>query len=340
MPIPFILAGLGVAAGAVGVGGHIDAKKTNEEAQRISIKAQNLYDEAKSSLEKSQDKTENALLNLGYLKKHVLETSIKDFFKVYDRIKNIQLSESKGLNELSDFIISNKETIELRRMSDIYESTFSSGVTGAAAGAVIALAASGSLPVVTGVLSTAGTALAIGEFGMATSLAGSALSFGMAMTPLSAIAAPAILFTGISSSIKADENLEKANTMLSEAQVAVEKMKTSETLCSGITEQARMFGNLLSKLNRMFSKCTILLDNITCEKMRLYEGKRINANDFTQEELNLIAVTRSLAGAVKAVIDISILNEDGSISQKSKDLYDNTQKKLPVFNNVVNQLSN
>ena len=60
MPIPFILAGLGVAAGAVGVGGHIDAKKTNEEAQRISIKAQNLYDEAKSSLEKSQDKTENA----------------------------------------------------------------------------------------------------------------------------------------------------------------------------------------------------------------------------------------------------------------------------------------
>lgn len=27
MPIPFILAGLGVAAGAVGVGGHIDAKK-------------------------------------------------------------------------------------------------------------------------------------------------------------------------------------------------------------------------------------------------------------------------------------------------------------------------
>ena len=101
-----------------------------------------------------------------------------------------------------------------------------------------------------------------------------------------------------------------------------------------------MFGNLLSKLNRMFSKCTILLDNMTCEKMRLYEGKRINANDFTQEELNLIAVTRSLAGAVKAVIDISILNEDGSISQKSKDLYDNTQKKLPVFNNVVNQLSN
>ena len=40
MPIPFILAGLGVAAGAVGVGGHIDAKKTNEEAQRISLKAE------------------------------------------------------------------------------------------------------------------------------------------------------------------------------------------------------------------------------------------------------------------------------------------------------------
>lgn len=34
MPIPFLLAGLGVAAGVIGAGGHLSAKETNERAER------------------------------------------------------------------------------------------------------------------------------------------------------------------------------------------------------------------------------------------------------------------------------------------------------------------
>ena len=49
MPIPFLLAGLGVAAGVIGVGGHLSAKETNERAQRISEDAQELYNNAKHS---------------------------------------------------------------------------------------------------------------------------------------------------------------------------------------------------------------------------------------------------------------------------------------------------
>lgn len=48
MPIPFLL-GLGaVIAGAAGVGGHLSAKETNEQAQRVSRDAQNLYNNAKA----------------------------------------------------------------------------------------------------------------------------------------------------------------------------------------------------------------------------------------------------------------------------------------------------
>lgn len=39
MPIPFLLAGAGILAGVVGVGGHIDAKETNEIAQARRDKA-------------------------------------------------------------------------------------------------------------------------------------------------------------------------------------------------------------------------------------------------------------------------------------------------------------
>ena len=54
MPIPILLAGLGAVAGIVGAGGHLSAKETNKEAQRVLAEAQKLYNEEKASLERAQ----------------------------------------------------------------------------------------------------------------------------------------------------------------------------------------------------------------------------------------------------------------------------------------------
>lgn len=164
MPIPAILAGLAAAgAAALGIGAQMDAKETNEKAQTLAEDAKSLYDESKRSLEQAQGKTKKSLLALGNSKKEVYETSINQFLIAFNRIKNIELSESAGLNEIKNFSIGKQDVLQLREMSNIYQSTFSSGAAGAATGAVIALAASGSLPIVTGMLSTAGTALAAGQ---------------------------------------------------------------------------------------------------------------------------------------------------------------------------------
>ena len=163
------------------------------------------------------------------------------FLVAYDKVKHISMENTVGINEISKFTIDEQGAIQLREMTNIYSASFASGATGVAAGAAVALAASGALPIVTGELALAGSALAAGEIGMAAGFAGSALSFGAAMTPLAAVAAPVILFTGISASIKADENLEKANTMYAEAEAASEKMKVSEMLCGAISERADMF---------------------------------------------------------------------------------------------------
>lgn len=334
MPLPFILGALAVGTTVLGAAGHSVAKDTNEEAERIARKAEKAYNDAKQSLELSKQSTENSLLELGYLKKEVLETSVNQFIIAYDRIKDVKLSESIGLSEISNFIIDKQEVIELQEMSNIYGSAFSGGVAGAATGAVIALATSGSLSIVTGVLSTAGTALMLGELGIATSLVGSALSFGAAMTPFSAVVAPVVFFSGLSASMKADENLEKAKVMKAESDVAIEKMKTSQMISDAIGERADMFNNLLEELNTMFSGCTQLLDKVTRDKVRKF-GNKITAKSFTQDELKLIAATRSLAGAVKSVIDTPILNQDGTISDNSEEFYYNTAKQLPNFERAV-----
>ena len=82
MPIPFLVAGLAVAAGVIGAGGHISASETNEKAQRRTKAAQDLYNSAKNNLEQTQSKTETALLKLGYEKKHILETSMNHMIKL------------------------------------------------------------------------------------------------------------------------------------------------------------------------------------------------------------------------------------------------------------------
>ena len=338
MPIPLLLAGLGAAAGLIGIGGHLSAKETNEKAQRIASDAKDLYNSSKTSLERAQNNTEKALLKFGYSKKKILDCSMKQFLKSYEKIKSIEVTNSLGLDEISNFIIDQEDAIQIREMSDIYSATISSGATGAAAGAVIALAASGSLPVITGGLSLAGSALAAGEIGAAAGIAGSALSFGAAMTPLAAVAAPVVLFTGISASIKADENLEKAQTMYAEAEAASEKMQVSETLCRAIAERSDMFNDVLIELDGMFSECVGMLDAVINKKSGFFGKKVIKSDNLSEEELKLIAITRSLAGAVKAIIDTPILSKNGNISAESKDVYNQTTYKLPAFTEAVKEI--
>lgn len=120
MPLPFLVLGLGSVAGALGVGGHLNAKDTNEKARRISQDIQALYDGAKYSLEAAQSKTEEYLSKLGSAKKEVLDDSMKRFLNMYDKIKKVFVTESVGLNELSNFAIDQHGIMQLREMIDIY----------------------------------------------------------------------------------------------------------------------------------------------------------------------------------------------------------------------------
>lgn len=138
--------------------------------------------------------------------------------------------------------------------------------------------------------------------------------------------------------MKADENYEKAMAVYAEAMAADEKMKVSQTLCVAISERSEMFNDLLVDLNGMFAECSSLLTGVVRKKEGWIFKKKLTSKDFTEDELKLIAVTRSLAGAVKAVIDTPILSKDGNIAYEAENLYDETIKKLPEFDKVVDEV--
>ena len=304
MPIPLLLGGL-IGSAVLGLGAHLNAQETNEKAQQIANEAKRLYNDSKCSLKKAEKRTQNSLMALETTKKQVLNSSIAKFMIAYNRVKNAELDDSNDIDELKDFMIDKQGVLQLKEMSDIYEST-SCDVTSAAA------------------CITSG-------------LAGSAFALGAAVTPFAAIAAPVMLFSGIGADMQADENLEKAKTMYAEAEAAAEKMKTSQTLCNAIAKKADMFNDLLLDLDERFSYCTALLDDVTKNKMD--SNGKVDAKKLTAEEKVLLATTRALAGAVKSLIVTPVRSKSGkTVSSTSHRIYKATADKLPAFAESVDKV--
>lgn len=331
MPLPFI----SIAVGALGVGGYLDAKDKNEEAQKIIDKAKASYNSQKLLLETRQTQAELACKILGMQKKMTMETSVRRFRNAYDKIKDFRWETSVGLDEIGVFAISQQEMMEFCELSHVYQSLFSNVETGAAISTAIFLALGGSPlgAVAGGSFGMLGTSGILGIGGTTSS----ALALTTAIPALSVVAAPTLFVTGISASIKADENLEKAQSEKAKAERAVEQMKNSEILCQGIVQRAEMFNDLLVKLDGIFEKCTRELDETVRQKTVPFQQK-IDMAKLTKKDLKLIAVTRSLAGAIKSVIDMPILNQSEMLSEESKNQHDKIKKVIPEFERQANSV--
>lgn len=331
----------GVAASALGVGGHLDAQEKNEQAEQIREMAKSCYDAKKSILDLHIKVTQQNLVTLGTTKQKILESSMERFIRSYEKIKEIQMSANGEVDDLASFQFSSEDMMEIQKLDRNYESAISNDAADAAdaaAGAALLLAAGGSIPALAEGASMAGVMLSIGEVGTAASIAGSAAV--SALTPLAAVAAPVVLFTGLAASMKADENLEQAQVMKAQADEAIEKMDTSMILCEAISEKSEMFNDLINQLNGMFDECSLKLEQTISRReaeRKKYKNKKLQGKDFTREELKLMAVTGSLAKAMKTAVDTPMLKDDGSggLTPEAESGFENMQAQLPAFEKQV-----
>lgn len=312
MPIPLIVWGLGaLATGFLGLGAHECAKDTNAKAQNIVDEAKKKFNRAKESFKNSEKNMQDSLIKFGTSKKIVMENSMKEFLKSYSRIKKVRLKNSAGMQELEKFSITHEEVLKIQKLADIYEGAFATAA-GTATGTLIALAAKGSL----------------GTLGSGAALTG--ITGALSLPTLGMLVGPMALFTGALADMKADENLEKARKMEAEANKSVEKMKTYETIHNAIRVRSEMFNNLLNHIDNMFSRSAVALTNMLQKKKGYFFGKEFSEFDFNDNELKIIAIARSLAGTVKAIIDVPIYSGE-KVTEESKNLYDKVILMLPEF---------
>ena len=155
MPIPFILGGIAIAAGAFGAKKGYDAYCDNEDAKSYTQRAKRIFDNSQEELNDKRKATNENLNDFGEYKKSIFENEINKFIYLFRQIKNFKVTD----NTLDEYEFQNNEISfeafkkEVFNVTNLLGSMSGSAVAGAAAG----FGAFGA----TGLLATASTGTAI-----------------------------------------------------------------------------------------------------------------------------------------------------------------------------------
>lgn len=330
MPIPFILGGAALLMGGYGIKKGLDANEDMNKAKKVNRDAQNMANTAEHKIKRYKSDTKKALENLGKTKISILSSSLSDFVDQYSKIKNININDSVGLEELRGFNPDSKDFIEMKDMSFRASELASGGVGSVAAGALAGFGASSAVTAF-GAAST-GTAIAGLSGAAATNatlawLGGGALSaggFGVAggMAVLGGIVAgPALAVGGAFMASKAEKALNDARSNYDNARKFSQEAENICTALYAIEKRANQIRDLLEKLNDYLIPAVSKLETVI-------ETCGTDWREYGSEEKSAIMKAASLAKTTKIVLDTSILREDGSLDPSSQDKLDTGLKFL------------
>ena len=330
MPIPFLFIAAGVASGLVGVGKGIKAGIDQKEANDTNEMAERKIEKAKEKVNESRKNCGKAIDSLGKRKVAVLDGSIKTFINEFEKLNHVELTESSGLNELQKMVLDKKSFTELKDLQSMASSLAGGLASGAMAGALTAFGAYGAA----GALATASTGTAIASLSGAAATnatlaffgGGSLAAGGLGMAGGTAVlgglvAGPALAVLGFVAGAKASKNLDAANANYAKAKEFEEEMKTAAALCYGIRRRSAMFNRFLIRLQTVF-------DPLVYDMTKIINEKATDFREFSEDEKKCVASAMSLAGAIKAVLDTPILDEDGNLTEESGEIINITQKKV------------
>lgn len=330
MPIPILLIGLGAGAAALGIGKSVKAGVDQKEANKTNETANSIIKSASTKIEKYRKNCGNAIDDLGKCKIQILDESIKPFIEEFEKLNHIEFMESSGLNELQKMVLDKKKFVELKDLQNMASSMLGGLASGTLAGAVTAFGAYGAASV----LATASTGTAIASlsgaaatnatlafFGGGALAAGGLGMAGGAAVLGGLVAGPALAILGVVMGAKASKNLDNAYSNLAEAKKYEAEMDAASTLCIGIRRRSAMFSRFLLSLNSIFEPLVFDMSKIIKEKGSDYRN-------FSGDEKKVVAEAMSLAGAIKAILDTPILDEQGNLTKESGKIIAATRRHL------------
>jgi hypothetical protein len=320
MPLPLIPIIIGAGAAALlGIGKGIKAAVDNNDADDYNKRSNEEIDKAKNNLEVCRTASNTALEALGRKKLFILDRGVMRFVRAFEKIQNIQLEDSPGLNELGKFRLDSQSFAELKKMGG-YAASIAGGIASGALGGGLAAFGAWSGAMAFGAAST-GTAISALSGIAATNATlaflggGSLAAGGLGIAGGAAVlgglvAGPALAIIGFIVGAQASENLDKAKSNYAEAKKITEELSSAAVACNGIRRRAEMFERLLIRLEAMLIPLVFKMEAASA-------STGVDWKNYSGDEKKTVAAAASLAKAIKTVLDTPILTEDGKLTEES-----------------------
>lgn len=320
MPIPLIIGAVAAAAGLYGAAKGVSGAIDHSNAKDLNNDAQALVNTANQKVEDQRKKTNNTLEDYGQRKLRAFTGVVAEFIETYERLKNVELSQSPELDKLNAGDFSSKTMVGLRQD---YQALKDAGLglgAGMGGGAALAFGAYNG----TMLLATASTGTAISSLGgvAATNatlawLGGGSLAaggYGMAggmMVLGGIVAGPALAIFGHVLGNKGEEalnnarsNMEQARTLRDEAELLAGKLTAIEKVSA--------------LANSTFSKISSQLRRSVSEMKKVIEHEGVDYRSFSKESKEVVFASVKFAQLIKAMIDTAILDKDGNLVLATK----------------------
>lgn len=358
MPIPFLLAGAALVAGAIGIKKGVDAYDDNQEAQQIYKKAEKAFNSTKMEMEETKELAASALTELGKLKLEIWNRQFGRFISLVNKVKNVELTGHAAVDGAVNCNISREELNQMRDMSLKANEVITGGVQAVSAGALAGIASYGgammfaSASTGTAISTLSGVAASnatLAWFGGGSLAAGGLGMAGGAVVLGGLVAGPLIAVGGMFMASKARENLAEAKKVQAEVKVAVQEMKNASSLLEAIKKISNQF---TEAINEMDKRMSLVLNNLECnlvsaEKEReesfVFKLKRFWFGIFSKtvpldyHKLNdiqksSIYLAYQFAQATKILLETPLLNRDGGLDKDCLKALEPSRKLLEAGN--------
>jgi hypothetical protein len=321
MIVPTVLGGSAILATLFGGAKGLNAFFQNAEAKDIVKMSNDLAFIYNAKLEQARNKAENALHEYGKCKAKVIKDELMRYVGHLSMIKNVELADSIGIGEAIAIAQGEFAPEKFVVLDGVAQSLLKGVPSGMAAGAMAAFGAYGG----TMMFGTASTGAAIASLngvaainatlaflgGGALAAGGGGVALGVAVFG-GVMLGPAIAVLGIFMDAQASAHLDRSYIDLEKVCKACEEIKSAIAVCGAIEERANMFNGILIETNEMFKRLITRLedtiDNFGCDY-----------STYPEYERKVVAISVSFAQAIKSIIDMPLLLENGGINPESSE---------------------
>ena len=319
----------GAALGFLGKG---VAEFNQDRAERIAQNAQQEYTEAFCSFEKASGRTQATIRAVVSLKKQIMDNQMRCFLKAYKRLNpKISFKNSEGLDELQRFVPGKQEFKELRLSSNVYARYNERNLGSKASNVALVMVQDGTVERIATHVKNIRYAEKIKDSDLKRISTDKLKIESICVLAQFSTVAVEFAIDGVADAVSSIKKVNEAKRYAAEYKQHTEKIKLNTVKIEAIERYANIHIELLEKYLRLLEIYIPRTVKIIREKDNFLHLGRIKQKKFTQNELNIMAFTFSLVGAVKAIVDSPIIAHSGEVYTDNDPAFQKAQNSISTF---------